>query len=80
MTEHYPQQGTNGFAIASLITGCLGVGFIAVILGHIGLSQIKRTGQDGRGLAIAGLCIGYFVLACQLALMVVFIAIAANAN
>lgn len=54
-----PSQGTNGFAIAALILGILGIGLISiplsVIFGFIALSQIRRTGQRGRGLAIAGL-------------------------
>lgn len=32
---------------------------MAVITGHIALHQIKRTGEKGRGLAIAGVVIGY---------------------
>jgi hypothetical protein len=36
---------------------------LAVIFGHIGLSQIKRTGEDGRGQGIAGLIMGYVYLA-----------------
>jgi hypothetical protein len=58
-----PAQGTNGLAIASLAVGILwlsGVGSIlAVIFGHIALGQIRRTGERGRGLAIAGLVVGY---------------------
>ena len=34
----------------------------AIITGHIALSQIKKTGEQGRGLAIAGLIIGYIGL------------------
>jgi hypothetical protein len=30
-----------------------------VIFGHIAIGQIKKTGEGGRGLAIAGLIIGY---------------------
>ncbi len=38
----------------------MGIGSIAgVICGHIALSQIKKTGEQGRGMAIAGLIIGY---------------------
>src|SRR5688572_16862810 len=32
---------------------------IAIITGHIGLSQIARTNEDGKGMAIAGLIMGY---------------------
>lgn len=55
--------GTNGMAIASLVT-CFVCGFIVpIILGHIALGQIRRTGEGGKGLAIAGLVIGYIQLA-----------------
>jgi hypothetical protein len=49
----------NGFAVASLILGLLGItviGAIAgIVLGILALGQIRRTGQRGRELAIAGL-------------------------
>ena len=57
--------GTNGLAIASLICAFI-VPLVGVILGHIALSQIKQTGQEGRGLAIAGLVIGYAYIALAL--------------
>lgn len=61
-----PTQQTSPLAIASLICGCLffcGItGILAIIFGHISLSQIKKSGGKlkGEGLAIAGLVIGYF--------------------
>ena|SRR6185369_13205691 len=66
-----PAGGTNGFAIASLVCGlaslCAGVvtAILAVIFGHIALAQISRSGgyEQGRGLAIAGLVIGYIFIA-----------------
>lgn len=64
---------TNGLAIASLVTGLLGFAIIPVILGHVALSQIRRTGDGGSALAIVGLVLGY--LAC-LAYLVVIIAFA----
>ena len=51
---------TNAMAIASLVCGFL-FAPLAIVFGHISLSQIKRSGEDGRGLAIAGLVIGYIV-------------------
>lgn len=57
------QPGTNGLAIGSLIaslTGflcCIG-GIVGVVLGIIALDQIKRSRQDGYGLAVAGIVIG----------------------
>ena len=67
-----PQYGygarTNPLAIVSLVLSLVAV-FIwflgslgAVICGHIALSQIKRTGEGGRGLALAGVIIGYIGL------------------
>lgn len=35
---------------------------VAVIMGHIALSEIKASGQGGRGMAIAGLVMGYLGL------------------
>ncbi|MFC8733471.1 DUF4190 domain-containing protein [Luteimicrobium sp. NPDC057192] len=51
----------NGLAIASFVLSLVwlyGVGTIlAVVFGLVALRQIKRTGQRGRGFAIAGLVI-----------------------
>ncbi|MUL78803.1 DUF4190 domain-containing protein [Mycobacterium sp. CBMA226] len=35
---------------------------LGIIFGHIALSQMKRSGQGGRGLAITGLVVGYLSL------------------
>ncbi|WP_415623755.1 DUF4190 domain-containing protein, partial [Mycobacterium colombiense] len=61
------RSGTNGLAIASLIaafTGLLcGIGsIVAIVLGAIALDQIKRTRQDGFGLAVAGIVVGIATL------------------
>ena len=58
-----PQQQTktNTLAIVSLITAFL-ISIVAVITGHIALKQIDQTGEQGRGLALAGLIIGYIGL------------------
>lgn len=56
---------TSGKAIGSLACGLLFFFFpaslVAIILGHISLSDIKKSGGrlEGRGLAIAGLVLGY---------------------
>lgn len=36
---------------------------VAVVTGHMGLSEIKKTREPGRGMAIAGLIMGYVGLA-----------------
>jgi peptidyl-prolyl cis-trans isomerase B (cyclophilin B) len=53
-----PPRSTNGLAITSLVCAFV-FAPLAILFGHISLSQIKRSGQDGRGLAIAGLILGY---------------------
>lgn len=75
----YPQttaavqpQSTSGLAITSLVCGILAfvtmglAGLPAVITGHLALSAIRKSGGilGGRGMAIAGLIMGYvgFVL------------------
>lgn len=60
-----PQFTTNGFAVASLVLGivwAMGIGSIlALIFGYIGRNQIDRSGgtQTGRGMAIAGIALGW---------------------
>src|ERR1044072_7658496 len=57
----YPgPRPTNGMAIASLICAFL-FAPLGIIFGHISLSQIKRTGEEGHGLAVAGLVISYLI-------------------
>jgi hypothetical protein len=69
------QAPTNGLAIASLVVGLFWMWWIgsvlAVVFGHVALNQIARTGQSGRGLAIAGLVLGYIGLATLLVTLLV---------
>jgi hypothetical protein len=46
----------------------------AVILGHVARANIKRTGERGDGLAIAGLVLGYLGIACWALFLVVLLA------
>lgn len=50
-----PQANTNGMAIASLVTTFTCIPFLGLIFGIVGLKQIKKRGERGKGLAIAGL-------------------------
>ena len=67
-------QKTNVLAIISLVSAFF-ISLAAVITGHIALSQIKKTGEQGRGLAIAGLVIGYIGLVVGLIFIIIWFAV-----
>ena len=59
---------TSGKAVGSLVCGIINIfplSVVAIILGHISLSEIKKSAGrlQGRGLAIAGLVLGYLGVA-----------------
>jgi len=70
----------NVLAIVSFVSAFF-VSLAAIICGHIALSQIKRTGEKGRGLAIAGLVLGYLgVVAFIIFIVVVVLVTIAGIN
>ncbi|WP_280763349.1 DUF4190 domain-containing protein [Prescottella agglutinans] len=42
-----------------------------LVFGHIALSQIRRTGESGRGMAIAGLVLGYISIVFWLVILLI---------
>ena len=68
---------TNSLAVASLLLGLFSLfpvfGILAVILGHVARSQIRKSAgrQKGAGMAMAGLILGYLALGFILFLIVV---------
>jgi hypothetical protein len=71
--EQIPPRKTNGFAIAALVNGLVGITFfwtvflgvcsvLGIVFGHVSLSQLKVSGHEGRGMAMAGLVLGYVSL------------------
>jgi hypothetical protein len=60
-----PMARTNGLAVASLACGLAQFMFgplatiPAIVFGHLARHQIKRTGEQGAGLALAGLILGW---------------------
>jgi len=79
--QQYPVQymmprRTNGLAVASLACGVGQVFFWflaaipAVVLGHMARRQIRQTGEDGAGLALAGLILGWIGIAATVALVI----------
>ncbi len=65
----YGQQRTSVSAVASLVLGLLGFclpfigGFLAVLLGFIGIYSTRNRMARGRGLAISGLVLGVLTIA-----------------
>jgi hypothetical protein len=79
-----PWARTNGLAIASLACGLAQFAFgplatiPAIVLGHVARSQIRRTGEQGAGLAFAGLVLGWGAVILGIVLTAVALAIAAG--
>ena len=71
-----PPQKTNTLAILSLVSAFI-VSILGIILGHIALGQIKRTGEGGRGLALAGTILGYVFSFAWIAAIIAIVAGAA---
>jgi hypothetical protein len=65
---------TNVLAIVALVSSFF-IPVAGIVCGHLALGQIKRTGENGRGLALAGLIIGYVLTALILLLIVLAIVI-----
>jgi 3-oxoacyl-[acyl-carrier protein] reductase len=60
---------TNTLAIVALVLGFVfPIG--GIICGHIARNQIKRTGEGGDGLALAGLILGYAFTALTLLIVI----------
>ena len=83
-----PVRETNGYAIASLACGLAQFVFgplatiPAIVFGHMARYQIKRTGEQGDGLALAGLILGWttVILGILFLLIVVGVALSAGMN
>ncbi|MGR2753054.1 DUF4190 domain-containing protein [Agromyces arachidis] len=71
-------QKTNVLAIVSLVSSFL-IPLVGIITGHIALSQIKKTGEQGRGLAVAGLIIGYVLFVVGIIVAIAYFALIAAA-
>jgi hypothetical protein len=65
---------TNTLAIVALILGIV-VPIGGIITGHIALGQIKRTGEGGHGLALAGTILGYALSALWIIFWIVYVVV-----
>ncbi|MET3567910.1 protein of unknown function [Leifsonia sp. 98AMF] len=67
------QPGWNTMSIVAFILSFI-VNIVGIILGFIALNQIKRTGEQGRGLAIAAIIIGFVSVAFSIIFSIIFFA------
>lgn len=63
----FEQTKTNGKSIAAMVLGILSLiipyiglifGIIAIVMASLSFKEIRRTGEQGRGMAVAGLVCG----------------------
>ena len=74
-----PVRPTNTLALVSMILSIAGAflptAIPGIITGHIALSQIKRTGDNGRGMALAGVIVGYALTGAWLAIGIIYVVV-----
>jgi hypothetical protein len=82
-----PRPPTNGLSIAALVVSLVGavglcayglggfIGAVGAILGHVSRRQIKRTGESGGGMALAGIVVGWIATAIFVIAIAVWVAV-----
>jgi len=74
-----PSPDYNTFAVLSPIFAVV-VPPAGVVLGHLALPQIRRTGERGRAAAIAGLVIGYLMCVLLIAALIWWLTSGSGSN
>lgn len=82
---YQPVRPTNGLAVTALVCGVaqfvVVLTFIpAIVCGHIARAQIRRTGEAGGGMALAGLILGYVGGALLIGLVLLLVDVAAKSG
>jgi hypothetical protein len=79
LAEPQSPPRVNTFATLSLVYAFV-FAPAGAILGHLGLAQIRRTGQQGRQRALAGLTLSYVVIALSIVGLVAWAALGSNSD
>jgi hypothetical protein len=66
-----PARPINAFATLSVVSAFL-FAPVGAVLGHLGLSQIRRTGERGRERALVGLTLSYAFILIAVAVLVIW--------
>lgn len=76
---YMPPRPTNGLAIAALVMGCVGVcnpiSVLGLIFGMIAKRQIRERGEQGEGMATAGIVLGWIGVAATVFWILYFIVV-----
>ncbi|RZQ62878.1 DUF4190 domain-containing protein [Amycolatopsis suaedae] len=82
-----PQNQDSGMAVGSLVCSIVGLvacggllSIVGIILGHIALSKAKRGEAGGRGMALAGVIIGYVAIGLVLLTVIIVVIIGISTN
>ena len=83
-SPYQPVTSTNTMAILALVFAFV-FSPAAIVLGHIAKKQIRQTGEQGEGLATAGLWLGYIftalgLLVCIGYVIIVIVAVGSSAT
>jgi hypothetical protein len=81
---------TNGLSVASLVCSCAGIipflfgipCVLGIVFGFVARSQIRKShgGQGGDGLALAGIIVGFCLIAIFIVIVIVFATVAHTQN
>jgi hypothetical protein len=80
-----PVRQTNGHAIAAMVCGIIGmtacaiVGIVGIVLGNRARREIAQSGEQGDGMALAGIVLGWISVGLTLLVIVIYAVIIAVA-
>ncbi|MEJ7703928.1 MAG: DUF4190 domain-containing protein [Geodermatophilaceae bacterium] len=66
-----PQRGTNALAILAIVFAFV-FAPLGIVFGSMARNQIKNTGEEGSGLALAGIIVGSIICAILLVYFIFF--------
>ncbi|MFU8947226.1 DUF4190 domain-containing protein [Mycetocola zhadangensis] len=70
----------NVLSIITLVSAVLGFSVISIVIGIISLNQIKKTGEQGKVLAIIGIVLGALATIGYIIAAIVFISVLSDPN